>query len=361
MKKAFLLFLLLPLFTSCSFVTLERQIYPICMSVDLDEENHFRIGVQAPRADGGTNASYEIITATGDTFHDAVQVLSAATPYPLNFSQIRLCLISYSMAAKTELRPLLRSILEMPTMRPGCYVSVALGSALDVMQYQQPDFGMRMSTHLSLLLDRMRRNHLLPDSTLSYCVRELGDGRCDLLIGVSAVNRSLLPEEEKSTQHKEGGQTQGGGEGGGKASPAAVMGEPWSDAIVPSELLAGLLPHTSQNPVEYLGAAAVSDGRVSGLLTADEVQLALRLMEEAKLRTAREGEQLQLQLLVPAESPLADSKDAICDLMTTLQALHSDPLTFGCIASMGFWTDAAWEQYDFRSRYPTAEVVVEEW
>lgn len=345
--------MLLPMLTACNFVTLERQIYPICMSVDMDAENRVRIGVQAPRADGNTNASYEILTATGDTFHEAMQVLSAATPYPLNFSQIRLCLLGYPMAVKTELRPLLRSILELPTMRPDCYVSVSLGSALDVMQYQQPDFGMRMSTHLSLLLSRMRKSRLIPDSTLSSCVRELSDGRCDLLIGVSAVNRQLLPEEEKSKQQS------GGGEQQQSATPAAAMGEPWSDALLPPEMLAGMLPHTSQNPVEYLGAAAVADGRVSGLLTADQVQLALRLMEEATLKVAREENSLQLQIFLPKESPLAQSTEAIYGLMETLKALNSDPLTFGCIASMGFWTDAAWEKYDFHSRYPSAQVVVE--
>ena len=352
MKKLLVLCLCLPLLSSCSFVTLERQIYPICMSIDAEEGKGFRIGVQAPRASESSGASYEIITASGETFHEALQVLSASTPYPLNFSQIRLCLLGYPLAVKTELRPLLRSVLELPTMRPNCYLSVALGSALDVMQYQQPDFGMRLSTHLSLMLDRMQKNHLLPGSTLAYCVRELGDGRSDFLIGVSAVNRALVPEEEKSKQ-----ESQGGEEGGG-STPAAAIGEPWTDAIVPPDLLAGLLPHTSQNPVEYLGAAAVSNGRVSGLITADEVQLALRLMEEASIRVARGEEKMQLQILAKEKSPLAQSTEAIYSLMRTLQALNSDPLLFGCEASMGFYTEAAWEQFDFDARYQEAEVVV---
>lgn len=348
MKRVLLLVCLLPLLTSCSFVTLERQIYPICMSIDTDEDGNCRIGIQAPRASGGLNASYEILTATGETFDTALRTLSASTPYPLNFSQIRLCLLGYSTAAKTELRPLLRRVFELPTMRPTCYVSIAMGSALDVMQYQQPDFGMRLSTHLSLMLDRMQEEELLPESTLSACVRELGDGRSDLLIGLCAVDARLIPEEKKTEKAHPSGD----------ASPAAAMGEPWSDALLPEDMVSGLLPHTSQNPVEYLGAAAVSGGRVSGVLTADQVQLCLRLKEEARLLTAREGERVQLQIHLPKEGPLAQSADAVMGLMETLQALHSDAMGFGRICSMGFWTDAAWERFDFRSRYPSASLWV---
>ena len=51
---------------------------------------------------------------------------------------------------------------------------------------------------------------------------------------------------------------------------------PWAslgaDDLLPEDLLAGMLPRSSESPVEYLGSAAVSDGRVSGVLTARETQ-----------------------------------------------------------------------------------------
>ena len=48
------------------------------------------------------------------------------------------------------------------------------------------------------------------------------------------------------------------------------------------------------------------------------------------VRTAREGEMLQLQIIVPKKSPLAESTDAIYDVMAHLKALDCDPLLFGC-------------------------------
>ncbi|MBR6569489.1 MAG: hypothetical protein IKK75_03450 [Clostridia bacterium] len=350
MKKLFLLLLLCPLLSSCSLVTMERQIYPICMSIDATQDGQFQLALQAPRSSGSDDAAYDIISATGDTLEDALHVLSGSTPYPLNFSQIRLCLIGYRLAATTPLRPLLRTVMEQPTMRPTAYVSIALGTGLNVLQNQQPDFGNRLSTHLNLLFDRLKQEHLLPDSTLSICVRELSDGRSDLLIGLCAVNPRLVPEEKDAKK-----ESSPSGDG---SSPAFALGEPWSDELLPQNVLAGMISHTSPNPVEYLGSAAVSEGRVSGVLTADETQLCLRLLDEAKIRVSRAGEDLQLQVIVEEESDLADEVQRIDDLLAKLQTLDSDPLLFGSRCAMGFVTNAQWEQYGFRTRYRYADVAV---
>jgi len=350
MKRLLVLLFCLPLLSSCSFVTLERQIYPICMSIDQTEDGQFLIGIQAPRASASQTASYEILTAAAHTFPEALRTLSASTPYPLNFSQIRLCLVGYPLASTSHLRPLLRTVLELPSMRPDCYVSVAVGSAIEVMQQQKPDFGMRLSTHLSLMLDRMKTENLLPDSTLNACVRDMGDDRSDPVIGLCAVNPRLVPEEKQA--QKEGQNSQSGA----SSTPAFALGEPWSDAILPEGILSGIAPHTSQNPVEYLGAAAVSNGRVSGMLTADQVQMLLRLSGEATLKVSREANQLQIHL--KKESPLSQSTDAVYELAGTLQALNCDALLFGCIASTAFGTDEAWAAYDFDSRYPHMQVWV---
>ena len=331
MKRLFCLLMLLPLFTGCSHTYLERQVYPICLSIDLTAQGQYRIGLQAPRSNSGEQSAYEILTGTGDTPEDALRVLAASTPCPINFSQIRLCLLSYGLSSTTPLRPLLRVIFELPGMRPNAQVMVAQGSALEVMQAQKPDFGQRLSTHLNLLFERMQREQNLPDSSLSNCIRELGDGRSDLLLCLCAVNSSIQPDQ-----------------------PAFSVGEPWSDQLLPPNEIAGLLTRSGPNPVEYVGSAAVSDGRVSGMLTAAETQLAVRTLDECTRRVAISGEKLELQVFLPQGSTLDPS--AVEALIEKLQALHSDALRFGCKASISFSTDAAWQAFRFRERYPQADV-----
>ena len=79
-----------------------------------------------------------------------------------------------------------------------------------------------------------------------------------------------------------------------------------------TDILAGLLPQTSVNPVEYLEAAPQreweeqwSEGRVSGILTARETQIATLAMIEGRRAVAIDGEQLQLQLFLPKDGALA--------------------------------------------------------
>lgn len=72
------------LLSACSYASLERQVYPICLSVDLDEQGRYQVGVQAPQSSTASGAAaYDVLTATGDTFPDAMRVLAATTPYPL--------------------------------------------------------------------------------------------------------------------------------------------------------------------------------------------------------------------------------------------------------------------------------------
>lgn len=346
--RALLLLLCLPLLCACRSETLDRQVYPICLSVDLTEDGGLLVGVQAPRANESDLVQYELFTATGDDLESALRTLAASTPYPLNFCQIRLCVLGYRLAATRPLRPLLRGLLQLPTMRPSAYVSVALGSALEVLENQKPELNTRLSTHLTLLLSRSQSENLLPDSTLSYCVRELANGSCDPLMGVCAVNARLAEQQESQ---QESGQKS-------EEQPAFALGEPWSDAPLPEGIVAGLIPHNSQNPVEYLGSAALSGGRVSGVFSADETQLLLRVREEAALRVARSGETMQLQILLPKESALCADTDAIRALLGKAQALHADPFRFGCVCSMGFYLDESFERFAFARKYPDAPVYV---
>ena len=320
--KKFLLLLCCLCLTGCSHTYLERQVYPLCMSVDLSQDGRWQVGLQAPRSASGDQTTYDVFSALGDTPRDALRVLAASIPYPLHFSQLRLCLISYHAAATQPLLPLLRQILELPGMRPDATAAVAMGSALHCMQAQKPDFGMRLSTHLTVLFERLRREKTLPHSALSYCVRELSDGRSDLLLGLCAINAAV---------------------------PTFSVGEPWTDARLPEDLSPGMLPREGTNPLEFLGAAAVSDGRVGGTLTARQTQLALRLLDEAK-RTVENG-----QLCIRTDQP----HDEVRSLLSHLQALGSDVLRFGCEASRAFATDADWERAAFRRQYPHLPVLVE--
>lgn len=385
--KLLCLGLMLSVLSGCSYLPMERQTFAICMSIDKVEEGKIEIGIQAPEsgASSGLGAAqgYAIITAQGKDFEEALRVLATTTPYPLNFCQLRLCLIGYELAATTELHGLLRGLERLPTIRTSAFVMVAIGSALDVMSAQKPDFGMRMSTHLNLLFERLRDENMLPYSTISSVVRELADHRRDPLLCLAAINPTKPDEKQQnqnpSTDGGGGGESGGGGGGEGEDASSAfaaqegegiseaaeagdstafAVGEPWNDLQLPNNLIAGLTPKTSSNPVEYLGAATVSNGRVSGYIDARETQLTLKLLEEARLVTAVDGEAVQLQILVEEGSELEGEIDHLEFIMDRLQLMGCDALGFGGILAQSFYMDTDLIKFDFRRKYQAAEIVI---
>lgn len=349
---------------SCTAATMERQTFALCLGVDTDQENQITLSVQTPMNGSGSGGNtetpeYTVFSATGKDFDEAFALLAASTPCPINFSQLRLCVISYELAARTELRPLLTKLSQLSSMRPAAYVMITLGNAQEVLKAQKPDFGMRMSTHLSLYTKRLYNEKIMPDAALSLCVRELGAGRMDPLLAVCAVNPALKPKEDSGGQSGAAGGGAGGDTGGGAAA-AFSEGEPWTRELLPESMMAGMLPRTGNDPVEYLGSATVGNGRVSGALSAEETQIVLRTKQLAKLEVITEDGGIRLQIWLPkAESERQGLEEKnVLQVMRKLQALHCDALGFGGAAARGMMGDAEWAALDMESKYPTAEVYV---
>ena len=117
MKRLFLLtlFCLLCL-TGCAPRQLEEELLVIVLTVDRLETGDVTVSVKAPR-----NASreeeddkYLTVEATGCSFSDAVTMLNAATPRPVNFSQVREVIIGESAAKQEDFARLLQQIDALP-------------------------------------------------------------------------------------------------------------------------------------------------------------------------------------------------------------------------------------------------------
>ncbi|MDD3336133.1 MAG: hypothetical protein PHI98_11555 [Eubacteriales bacterium] len=358
-----LLLLCLPLLGGCELSTMERQTFVLCLSFDLDEEGKLVMGVETPMNGSGTTSAaspeYTVFSATGDDFESTLSMLAASTPCSLNFSQLKLCVFSYELAAKTDLRDYLVKLSNMTTMRPDATVMIAIGKALDVLSEQNPDFGMRLSTHLEIYLERMRNLKLSPATTLITCVRDIGSGRTDPLLAICAVNPALKPKKEESGKAS-GGSGGSSEEKSSEASAAFSDGEAWSERLLVEEAIAGMLPRTGVNPVEYLGSAAIGNGRVSGLLNVEETQIALYAKRSATLEVAMDGERTQLQIWLPTneKNDMGITPQQVNDVMKKLQSLHCDALGFGSVCARTVYTDDAWRQLNVERRYLEAELYV---
>lgn len=352
----FYLAVLLPaLLTGCGVSSGEKQIFPICMSMDRLEDGRLQLAVQVNTMNDGNAAEYAVFAAAGDTFGQTLEILGASMPYPLHFGQLRLCLIGGELAAGEELAMLLAPLGEMYTINRGAAVMITSGRAAEVMAAQKPDLGVRLSTYLDQLLARLRQERLTPSETLGDLLILLGSGYRDPLLGVCAVNPAAGPDESAS----DGSDRQGGAQGDSKpafsASGSIAIGEPSPEDDLPRELQAGSLPRKGGNPVEYTGCAAVGAGRAAVLLTASQTRLILTLRDEARISGLTEA---RARVTLPADAGVQPEEAA--KVLGRLQNAGCDVLGLGAAAARRCLTEAEWRQKLPDVRRITLEIVTEE-
>lgn len=322
-NKIGLLLLLLLLLTGCSASSGEKQIFPICLSMDRLADGRLQLAVQVSDMSGDKATEYTTFVAAGDSFGQTLEILGASMPYPLHFGQLRLCLLGYELASQEDLLGLLEPLYQLHTLNPQAAVMVCMGNAAKTMAAQQPDLGVRLSTYLDQLLARLRQEKLTPPETLWDVMTDLRSGYRDPLLGLCALNPSSGPDDA----------AQGSPSGGEESKPAfnpsgsIAIGEPSPGEDLPADLTAGSLPRKGGNPVEYIGCAAVGRGRVSGTFTALETRMLLTLRQQARITDVS---QTFAQIEIPKQKNF--SFDKIIQLVTKWQLVGSDG--FGVTGAM---------------------------
>lgn len=347
--------LLLPaLLTGCSASSGEKQIFPICMSMDRLADGRLQLAVQVNTMNAGNASEYAVFAAAGDSFGQTLEILGASMPYPLHFGQLRLCLIGSGLAAE-DLSGLLGPLGELYTINRGAAVMIASGSAAEVMAAQKPDLGVRLSTYLDQLLARLRQERLTPSETLGDLLSLLGSGYRDPLLGVCAVNPAAGPDESASDKAGQQGGAQEEGRPAFGASGSIAIGEPSPEDDLPRALQAGSLPRKGGNPVEYTGCAAVSGGRATVLLTAPQTRLILSLRDAARISGLTDA---RARVILPVDAGV--SPEAAAEVLTVLQNAGCDVLGLGAAAARRSLTEAEWRQKLPDVRRVTLEIVAEE-
>lgn len=335
------------LLCSCSASSGEKQIFPICMSLDRLPDGRLQLGVQVSSMD--PSQGYAVFSAAGADFDQALEILGASMPYPLHFGQLRLCMLGYALAAEQPLRTLLEPVAALRTLRPDAAVTVAMGSALETMTAQQPDLGVRLSTYLDQLLARLRQERLAPQETLTDVLSMLGSDRGDPVLGLCAINQNAAGDSS-------GKDTSSGGQEGEKAqsvfhaSGSIAIGEPSPGSDLPSALTAGAMPRQGGNPVEYVGCITTGGGRLTGSLTAAQTRLFLLLRQEARVTSPSPQEAI---IRIPKHIPLTDASE----LVTTLRQMDCDGLGVGAALARQYFDipsqHAAQPDDPFRSMHLT--------
>ena len=357
MKRLILLAAAL-LLTGCSAVTqIEGQAFAVSLAVDEAEDGGVVLSVRFPsygaqegEAEGG---GYLLTSAAGRDFASALYALNAAIPRALNLTQVKSLIVSEKLASSAAFPALLRD-LKLSRLDGEASLIVSRGEANALLEAQQPLIGLRLSDTLVTEMERYRRLGCIPRSTLAEVFYDAESVYSDPV----AILAAVVPKES-------------GASGGQDVEKA----------------LAGDFMYDGENKDAYFGAALFRGGVMVGALTGGETQL-LQLaragsgqmpmaLDGAWLAVTRQGLprvdvdmsgdalRIAVSLTAGIEDLRGDADlEAVRQELTAglealtrrCQALGVEPFGYARWAAAQFLTLPQWTAFDWRARFPEAEV-----
>ncbi|MDR0898206.1 MAG: hypothetical protein LBN04_10165 [Oscillospiraceae bacterium] len=347
----------------------EEQAYVLSMGLDRVEGGALRVTLVLPATSGkGTDQQaseqsgmdgYEVVSAEGKTYVDALRTLRASIPKYLSFAQILQVVVCEHVARMPEFHDILETLLITRCIRQSASLVVAKDNAEDFLKNQKPFLGIRLSSNLLTSFKLLEELDMIPITQVGEVVRTMDGGWSDVVLAY-----------------------------------AAVMGEPEPVASEqigrPLDKEAGTLLYEGSNKSDYMGAALFQEGRMVGTLTGKETQFlayltdqmgdnslyvngeyyAIEQVGKAKIRVDYEGDQMVLKVsgrinasvLLTGRGTEVLIRDAfsneIVKLLGKLQQLGVDPVGFQGQAVRRVATLADWSQADFQKAYENARIEV---
>lgn len=349
----------------------EDQAYVLVMGLDRHMDGQLVMSVQIPKisgsagenGSGGSGENYMQMSVTAGNFEAALEKLDWASPRNVNLSQMKLIVISQSLASEKDFGELIANIAQTERLFTATKVAVCEGSAKDFVAAIRPHIGLRVSTDIESMFDYYNDRGYVPESSLADLYYQTESVYSDPMVSYALLNEAALKKQEEK-----------------KSVPASAFLED--------------IQHTSDSyeseiPTRFLGAAVFSDGSLRCILNQGETILVNLLRNELdSFRYENNGQSLELvptrrvylsvdtdaepvkikanikvsyaaQEKTPDEAALR--RDLANDLETLIaytQQMNIEPFGFAERAARKFLTLSDWMEFDWKKQYANADVEV---
>ncbi len=162
--KAFILLMMALVLTGCSALPAEERAFAVVLSVEKAEKWAVRARIPTYQSGGG----YHTVEGRGETLAQAMSSLDDQAPMRVNFSQLRLLVLSDLGDA---LLPALYALGNRPDMRLNAAVAVYLEEHVALMEALKPATGSRLSKSLDVLRQTRVEQGSIPAQTLGDILR----------------------------------------------------------------------------------------------------------------------------------------------------------------------------------------------
>ena len=337
----------------------ENQAYVLVMGVDEAVNEGIQLTIRYPRISGGGSNSeagsaggdYGALSISAGSYEAALEKLDWAVGRSLNLSQLKLVVISEDMARSGEARQLLCDIAQTERLFNAAYVAICDSSAADFVNAIEQNIGSRLSMELNAMFEMYTRRGYVPNEKLA-----------DIYYQTISVYSDPMAAYARLAQKTEDG----------------TRIDPPAQTVNAVE---------SNIQTRYLGAALLRDGRVVGLLDAEEMTLTALLRNDTKYFEYLSQHQIirltpsvpvqihvhcgpeiteidvhvQLETAVTERIPDKAQLEAqltadIEKLIARAQQLGVEPFGFAEYAAAHFPTLQSWMAYDWHTHFSQARL-----
>lgn len=265
-KTGYKIILLLLIIISTIFLSgcwdrleIEEQAYVVVVGLDLDENDNFVITCQIANPQGGGSAGTgiaedeEASEIVSFTMKDVLAIRDLATvsvTRRLTFTHTKTLIVGENLARSDKFYNILESVLRDRQVRRDTFLIISKESAADFIRNNKPPMETRPHKFYQFMSKRWLEAGMVPVSIVRKFIQSTESGEV-LYLAIYGTNEKV---EEKEKKYED-------------------------------NYIAGEVDKEGGNVVQLIGSAVFKDGKMIGYLNGEETRIALLLREETTIDT----------------------------------------------------------------------------
>lgn len=153
---------------------IENQAYVLVLGVDENADGGVTLTAKIPTlaasaSEGGAaeDEAYRQFSASGESYHAALERLNRTSSRNLNLAQIELIAVSKALASKPQFRSIIKDIAQTERLFTASYTVICDRRADDFVKALKPSVGSRLSLDIPATLENYIEQGIIPEAKLA--------------------------------------------------------------------------------------------------------------------------------------------------------------------------------------------------
>lgn len=377
-------------------VQADDYIYVVGIGFDRGQQYRYNVSFLVQTESGGNTQSAqggaEVLSAEGDTVHEAIVTLHAGGPFRMNFSRVNTLFFSEEIARSGDMQELSDLAFNAMRMRQSVKLMICLCEAKDLMQGLCLDNSPNITKVQFSVFQNYSNEGITVITNYSQFMACIREQRMDGTVMLGGIDTTAVHQQDKEAQEMTGSSGSGGSGGGSGGGSSSGGGSEQKQQFTTE----GVMRTGGMSP--YISGTALFDGwYMKGTINGNDTRYLLLARGEFEqgmitvpygegrwavifLRNAKKPDiKLTLEDIPMAHVDIELSCSVLQyvgdtagmkwkgDMQETTQAfiegelervfnicrgMNCDAIGFGQQAAMQFGSSIEWEGYQWKQRYP---------